>query len=1141
MAIKKTVDGNFAASYTSYAFTEVAGIYPITPSSQMAENIDKFSSEGRLNAFGDSVRVVEMQSEAGAAGMIHGVLQGGSLASTFTSSQGLLLMIPNMYKMAGEMLPGVIHVAARSISTHALSIMGDHQDVYAARQTGFAMLASSSVQDAALLSAVAHLSSLKSSIPFMHFFDGFRTSHELTNVTLLEDHELKELLDKDALEKFRKNSLNPSNPVTRGMAQNDDVYFQATEVRNQFYDKIYDNVSFYMDKVNELTGMKYKPFNYYGEENATRVIVAMGSVCETIRETIDTLNNMGENVGLLEVHLYRPFVIDKFIESLPNSVEKIAVLDRTKEQGSTGEPLYLDVKNAFSNKDVEVIGGRYGLSSKNTTPAQIKAVYDNLKSDMKNNFTIGINDDVTNLSLKVDNKFKISKSCEYLLYGYGSDGMVSASKNIIKLVGENTPYNVQGYFQYDSKKSGGVTVGHLRFNKDKIRSTYYVDNPLIVVCTKDSYLNKYDVLANIKENGKFILNTNKNKEEILDFLDDNIKRKLIDKNISFYTIDADKIANKLGIDGKLSTIFESVIFSLSDLIDYNESKEKLKDLAEENFSKLGPKIVMANQNAIEVASENLVLVEIPDGEYLVIKEELDEDIVLSMNKGLGDKLPVSAFNENPDGTFEGANSKYEKRSISDKVPCYDKENCIQCNLCSLACPHGVIRPFLLDEEEVSNADEKVLDKLLEPMDKNHKDKYKYTISVSIKDCTGCSVCANVCPGKKGNKALSMVDIKSQLDNGEQSNFEYLLNKVKEKKDVNTSLVKGSQFKTPKFEFSGACAGCGETPYIKLLTQLYGDNMIIANATGCSSIYGGSAPSTPYNVPWASSLFEDNAEFGYGILVANTFKRAKLEKLIKETNDDPNQKLFNEWLECKNDFEKSKEIYEKIDFDNTNDEIKELKDHIKKPSVWAIGGDGWAYDIGFGGIDHVLASGEDINILVVDTEVYSNTGGQTSKATKKGSIAAFSYDGKKTNSKDLAKMALTYPNVYVAQVNMGANPNQVLKAFKEAESFEGPSIIIAFSPCISHGIKGGLANRFQYEKDATNCGYFPIFRFDPRVSKLILDHKKADFDSYEDFLMSQKRFKVLSVVNEENASSLIKGNKENAIARFEYYKNLSEKE
>ena len=1141
MAIKKIVDGNYAASYTSYVFTEVAGIYPITPSSQMAENVDKFSTEGRLNAFGSPVRVVEMQSEAGAAGMVHGVLQGGSLATTFTSSQGLLLMIPNMYKMAGEMLPSVIHVAARSISTHALSIMGDHQDIYAARQTGYAILASSSVQDAALLSAVAHLSSIKTSIPFIHFFDGFRTSHELSNVILLEDEELKGLIDKDAVAKFRDNALNPKKPVTRGTAQNDDVYFQATEVRNKYYSNVYDEVLNYMNKINDIAGTDYKPFKYYGCSSAKSVIVSMGSVSETIKETIDVLNETGEEYGLLEVHLFRPFAIDKFVNELPESVKKVAVLDRTKEHGSSGEPLYLDVKNALNDTNIKVIGGRYGLSSKNTTPSQIKAVFDNLNSDMKNSFTIGIDDDVTNLSLECDKKFKISRSCEYLIYGYGSDGMVSASKNIIKTVGETTGLNVQGYFQYDSKKSGSVTVGHLRFSKDKIRSTYYVDNPSLVVCTKESYLNKYDIISSIKKDGVFILNTSKNENEILNTLDDNVKIEILEKNIDFYVIDADKISDKLGIKGKLSTIFESVILSKSELLNYDDVKEKLKDLAQQNFNTFGAEVVIANQNAIEISPSNLKKVEIPKKDYVLIKEYTPDNVVDAMNKRMGDKLKVSAFLESSDGTFEGGNTKYEKRSISEVVPCYDKENCIQCNLCALACPHGVIRPFLLNEEEVSNASENVKDKLLEPMDKDHKEKYKYTISVSINDCTGCSVCANVCPGKKGNKALSMVDINSQIENQEDKRFDYLFNKVSEKEDINIQMVKGTQFRKPKFEFSGACAGCGETPYIKLLTQLFGDNMIIANATGCSSIYGGSAPSTPYTVPWASSLFEDNAEFGYGILVANSYKRTRLENLVRNSSDDKNKEVFEEWLEKKNDFEEAKKIYEKIDFENADSDIKELKDHFKKRSIWSIGGDGWAYDIGFGGIDHVLASGENINILVLDTEVYSNTGGQTSKATKKGSIAAFSADGKKTNSKDLARMALTYPNVYVAQINMGANPNQTLKALREAEAYDGPSIIIAFSPCISHGIKGGLAKRFEYEKEATQTGYFPIFRYNPDLKKFDLDFKKPDFEKYHDFLMSQKRFKVLEIVNKENASRLLEENKENAIERFEYYKKMSEGE
>jgi pyruvate-ferredoxin/flavodoxin oxidoreductase len=1132
-----TIDGNEACSNTAYMFTEVAGIYPITPSSPMAEHLDEWARQGRLNLFNDTVKVVEMQSEAGAAGMVHGSLQTGLLTSTFTASQGLLLMIPNMYKMAGEMLPAVIHVAARSISTHALSIFGDHQDIYAARQTGFVMLASSSVQDAALLSGVAHLSAIKASLPFMHFFDGFRTSHELQKINVLEKEDFKDLIDYEALSNFRNKSLKPKANITRGTAQNDDIYFQSMEVRNKYYNQTADIVNDYMQKINKLAGTNYAPFNYYGDKTASNIIVAMGSVNETIKETIDNLNDNGYKVGLIEVHLYRPFSIKYLEEVLPKTVKKIAVLDRTKEPGSIGEPLYLDVVSALKGRDITIVGGRYGLSSKNTTPCQIKAVYDMLENEPVNNFTIGINDDITNLSLVVDSCYKTSKALEFLIYGYGSDGMISAAKSIITLVGDNTDKYVQGYFQYDSKKSGGVTLGQLRFCDNPIRSTYYVETPKLVVVTKDSYLDDFDCLDKIVKNGIFILNTIKTKEEIIDVLNDDIKKIIVERNIKFYIINAYELARKVGLKNKISTIMESVIVKLSDIVDYDMAKSHMKEIVKEKFFKKGEEIVKANYDAIDNSIQYLEEVIITEYGKEKPNKVDKNDVFEMMRRRMGDELPTSAFEKLPDGTFIGGTTKLEKRAITDIVPSWISSNCIQCNQCSFVCPHAVIRPFLLNQEEYDNAPDYVKNRCIKPLEKNLADHY-FIIGVSVKDCTGCGLCIKTCPGRGGEKALIPKQLDLELKNKEQEIADYLFENVSYKEKLNVNTIKGSQFKEPKFCFHGACAGCGETAYIKLLTQLFGDRMVIANATGCSSIYGASAPSMPYTIPWASSLFEDNAEYGYGMLIASDLMRNRVKKIMEENIENKNKELFNKWLENYDDYQITKEVYENIDYDNAPKELNELKEYIAKRSIWTIGGDGWAYDIGFGGIDHVLASNNNVNILVLDSQVYSNTGGQSSKASPIGSIAAFTASGKTNHRKDLARIAMSYPHVYVAQVNLGSNPMQLIKAMNEAESYNGPSILIAYTPCIAHGIKGGLENCLENEKLATKSGYFPTFRYNPIDGKLTLDSKDVDFDLYEEFLNSQTRYSMLKAINPDKAEELFKLNKEDAIRKYKYYKSLS---
>jgi len=1111
-----TIDGNEACALGSYLFTEIAGIYPITPSSPMPELIDKWSGEEKENIFNDIPKVIEMQSEAGAIGLVHGALQAGSLASTYTASQGLLLMIPNMYKIAGEMLPCTMHVAARSLSTHALSIFGDHQDIYAARATGFCMLASSSVQDAHLLSIISHLSSIKSSLPFMHFFDGFRTSHELNKINILDKSEIKNLIPQKQLQEFRNKALNLNNVVTRGTNQNADIYFQMTESRNKFYNEVPNIVNDYMKQINKIAKTNYKPFNYYGSKNSKKIIIAMGSVCETIKETIDFLN---EEVGLIEVHLYRPFSNRFLLESLPQTVEKIAVLDRTKEAGSIGEPLYLDVLSALKDKNIKIVGGRYGLSSKDTTPGMIKAIYDMLDNP-KNNFTIGINDDVTNLSLPYQD-LKVNDSKEFLIYGYGSDGMVSCSKSIIGIIGSNEKEYVQGYFEYDSKKSGGVTTSHLRFDTKPIKSTYLVNNPSLIVISKDTYLEKFDSISNISENGTILINTSKTDEELLDSLNP-YKAILKKKNITLYKIDANEIASNNNLNRKISMIMEKAILNLSGLIHKEEIDNQLKQYILKKFATKSQKVADDNIKALKDVSKYLKEVKL-DG----FEENLNfvsNDIYTALKHRKGNQLKVSDFKGYEDGTFKHISP--DAQNISEFIPKWINENCIQCAMCSLVCPHGVIRPFLLDEEEYQSSPDFIKEKCKPALGiKNHY----YIIGISAKNCTGCKVCINTCPGLKGNKALVLEKLE---DSNNDQIFDYLVKNIKEKDLVNKQTIKGSQLKKPKFAFHGACSGCGETAYIKLLTQLT-DNLVIANATGCSSIYGGELPNAPYDLPWASSLFEDNAEFGYGIAIGYENARNKIRKIMSSKKDE----LFTKWLENSNDYKITKEIKEKLDYEKYP-ELKPLKEYIEARTVWEIGGDGWAYDIGFSGIDQVLSSGNNINILVLDTQVYSNTGGQSSKATPKSAVAKFASQGKKSSKKDLAKIAMNYPNTYVAQINLGANMMQAIKALIEATNHDGPSIVIAYCPCISHGLKEGLSASIKSEALATKCGYFPIFRYDGTTFNL--DNKNPDFDLYEQFLDSQTRYSMLKTINKEKALELLESNKEEAIRRFEYYKELDKK-
>ena len=1139
----KIMDGNEAAAYASYGFTEVAGIYPITPASPMAELTDKWSSEGKLNFFETPVKVVEMESEAGAAGMVHGSLQAGALTTTYTASQGLLLMIPNMYKIAGEQLPCVIHVAARSLATHALSIFGDHQDIYATRATGFAMLASSSVQQVMDLTGVAHLAAIKGKVPFVNFFDGFRTSHELQKVDVIDTEKLKKLIDQKALDEFRKRAMNPNHPSIRGTAQNEDIYFQATEVRNEYYNKIPDIVNDYMSQISKITGREYKPFNYYGSPNATKVIVAMGSVCETVKETVKYLvHKKNENVGLMEVHLYRPFSAKYFLNELPKTVKKIAVLDRTKEPGASGEPLYLDVVQTIKNVDarVSVYGGRYGLSSKNTTPAMIKGVYDFLDTrDVHTNFTVGILDDITNLSIPYDSEFMLpSDNAEFLIYGYGSDGMVSASKDLMKITGTYTNAYVQGYFQYDSKKSGGVTIANLRFGKNPICSTYYVEKANIIVCTKDSYLRRIKMLEKISDKGVFILNTNKSADEVLAMMSSHDKKILQNKHVKMFIVDASHVASEAGLPGKISTIMETIIFKLGKIVDFDFAVQKIKENLSTKFANKGGNLVEKNIKAIDSALEKLIPVKVP---YVDFDNEIQPkrslfEVIDSME---GDSLPVSSFVKLSNGEFEAGTSKLDKRDSSEMAPCYDPSNCINCNMCSLVCPHGVIRPFLLDEKEVLDAPDSVQRHLVDANIKDHD--LKFTVGVSLPDCTGCSLCSEVCPGKAGAKALVMKMKQELLEDKRDEEYKYLFNEVKEKKDVMpTTTVKGSQFVKPKFEFPGACAGCGETPYLKLLTQLFGDRMIVANATGCSSIYGASTPSMPYSIPWANSLFEDNAEFGFGMRIADKAMKNQIVTLIQNHMDlvkKSEKDVYKAYTETITE-ESAKALLDIID-ETKIDRLIKLKDFIMPKSVWMIGGDGWAYDIGYNGIDHVLANRENVNILVLDTEVYSNTGGQASKSTRPGAVAKFAASGKETAKKNLAKMALSYPHVYVGTISLGANPMQAIKVMKEAEAYDGPSIIIAYAPCIAQGIIKGMKNSIQEEKEATLSGYFPIFHYNPLNKEFKVD-STADFTKYEEFTLGEDRYRSLSKINKE-ADKLLDKNKQDAILTYEYYQSLQNKE
>lgn len=1131
----KIMDGNEACAYASYNFTEVAGIYPITPASTMAELTDQWAAQGKKNYFGSPVKVVQMQSEAGAIGMVHGSLQSGCLSSTYTASQGLLLMIPNMYKIAGELLPCVINVAARSIATHALSILGDHQDIYATRMTGFAMLASSSVQQIMDLTSVAYLSTIEGRVPFVNFFDGFRTSHELQKVEVIDTEEIKYMINYDKLKEFRDNALSPSNPVTRGTNQNDDIYFQMSEARNNYYLKLDDIVNSYMKKIKKLTGRDYKPFNYYGDKEATRVIVAMGSVCETIKETVDYLNKNDEKVGLIEVHLYRPFSSKYLLNVLPKSVQGIAVLDRTKEAGASGEPLYLDVVKVIkeaSLDDIKVLGGRYGLSSKNTTPKEIKAVYDFLlDEDNFNGFTIGIHDDVTNLSLEVDEDFHIeNKALEFLVYGFGSDGMVSACKDIMKITGNHTNAFVQGYFQYDSKKSGGVTKCHLRFDDQEIRATYYVENPSLVVCTRDDYLQKFDVLKGIKENGTFILVTSKTKEEVINYIPASVKNTIVENNIKFYIIDAYNLARENGLNNKISSIVEAVMFKLGKMIKYDFAISKMKESIEKKFTYSSNNLVEKNIHVIDQAINILEEVVLEEKEYKEISQK-ERSVFEIIDSKEGDSLPVSAFINKPDGTTAPGLSKIEKRKITDIAPCFLKENCIECNLCSFVCPHGVIRPYLLNEKEVGNSPEKVKENVIPAIGSEHK----FTIGVASDHCTGCSLCEQVCPGKKGQKALVMKKIED-LSTG-QEEFDYL--EQTEEKGVDDKTVKGSQFARPRFEFPGACAGCGETAYLKLLTQLFKDRLVIANATGCSSIYGASSPVTPYSIPWANSLFEDNAEFGMGMKIADQVIKERIRNIIKE-NLDRCGTDYDIFLNYLNDmsYENAKKVYDILD-QSSLDELKPLKQFIMPRTYFIVGGDGWAYDIGYSGIDHVLSTNENVNILVLDTELYSNTGGQVSKSSRKGSVSQFAYSGKKNAKKDLAKMALAYPTAYVAAINLGANPMHTLKILKEAEAYEGTSIIIAYAPCIAHKIVEGMRT-INEEKKATKSGYFPLFHYNPEEKKFYLD-SNADFDLYYEFLLGEDRYKKVKVFNKENAEQLLEENKQEAIKRYDYFKDLNYKD
>ena len=1167
----KTMDGNEAAAYVSYAFTEVAAIYPITPSSPMAEHIDEWSAKGKKNIFGQRVRLVEMQSEAGAVGAVHGSLEAGALTTSYTASQGLLLMLPTMYRIAGQLKPAVLHVTSRTVGTHALSIFGDHSDVMACRQTGFGMLSTSSVQEVMDLSGVAHLSAIKGRVPFLHFFDGFRISHEIQKIECLEYDDLAKLVDKNALKEFRKNSLNPERPVQRSTVQNPDIFFQAREASNKFYNEIPTIVENYMNEINKITGRSYRLFNYYGAPDAERIIIAMGSVCGPIEETIDYLNSKGEKVGLVQVHLYRPFSVTHFLKVVPETVKAIAVLDRTKEPGAVAEPLYEDVCASYINNDKrpKLYAGRYGLSSKDTTPAQIVSVFENLKKETpKNNFTIGIVDDVTNLSLEIGEELDVvpkgTISCKF--WGLGSDGTVGANKNSIKIIGDYTDMYAQAYFSYDSKKSGGVTQSHLRFGKEPIRSSYLVKKADFVACHKASYIDNYDIVSDLKDGKTFLLNCRWNKEELEERLPKAMKKYIYDHNIKFYTIDATGIAKEIGLGNRINTVLQAAFFKLANIIPIEDAVAHMKKMIYKSYSKKGDKILNMNYAAVDKGVEGLVEIKIPSSWGNAIKEEKAEttglpdyikNILIPINAQEGDKLPVSIFSGREDGTVPLGTSAYEKRGIAVDVPVWNIDNCIQCNQCSFVCPHASIRPFLANEEETKSAPEGF--KLKKAVGKGFEN-LNYRIQVDVLDCTGCGVCAETCPAK--GKALKMEPAETQKQ--EMDNWYYGLSLSKKENPSNINTVKGSQFEKPLLEFSGACAGCGETPYAKVITQLYGDRMYLASATGCLQAWGAAAPCVPYTTnsdghgpAWSNSLFENNAEFSLGMCLAVKQQRenlkSKLEKIFDLTEDKLVKKAIKEWSDNYNNGKTSKLLSRNLISSLENlkvdgevkefvDEILNNKEHLVKKSMWMYGGDGWAYDIGFGGLDHVLSSGEDVNVIVLDTEVYSNTGGQSSKATPLGAVAQFVASGKRIQKKDLGMIAMSYGHVYVAQVAMGANQNQFLKAVEEAENYPGPALIIAYAPCISHGLKGGMSTSQLEQKRAVEAGYWHLYRHNPMLkckgeNPFVLDSKEPK-GNFKEFLLGEARYSSLQRTFPEAAEELFETAEKYAREKYEKYKKLA---
>ena len=1165
----KTMDGNEAAAYVSYAFTEVATIYPITPSSPMADHVDDWSAHGKKNLFGQPVKLVELQAESGACGAMHGALETGSLATTYTASQGLMLMIPPMFRIAGSMLPGVMHVAARTVGTHSISIFGDHSDAMACRQTGFAMLASGSVQECMDLGAVAHLSAIKGSIPFMHFFDGFRTSHELQKIEVLDYEDLRELVDWDAVDAFRDHSLNSEHPSIRSTLQNPDTFFQSREANNSAYAALPGIVQKYMDSINTLTGKNYRIFNYYGAPDAERVVIAMGSVCDTLTEVVDYLVARGEKVGFIQVHLYRPFSAEHLIAALPGSVKCISVLDRTKEPGSAGEPLYEDVCTALANSafsGVSVIGGRYGLSSKDTTPAQMKAVFDNMKGERKNHFTVGINDDVTHLSLPVGENIVTSGrsviSCKF--WGLGSDGTVGANKNSIKIIGDNTDQYAQAYFEYDSKKSGGVTKSHLRFGHEPIRSAYYVTMADFVACHKQSYIKTYDIVSEIKEGGTFLLNTEWKGDELTEHLPSRVKRLLAQRHIHFYTIDATEIAQELGLGNRTNSVLQSAFFKLSGIMPIDEAVRLMKEAVVRSYGKKGEKVVNMNFAAIDAGVNNIRRIDVP-AEWAELTDELRSidptlpkyirEIQIPVNNQYGDLIPVSAFMDYADGVTPVETSKYEKRGIADNVPQWLPENCIGCNLCSLVCPHAAIRPFLFTAEEAAAAPEGCVTK--RALGKG-MENYSYRIQVDPLDCQGCSSCANVCPAK--NKALVMKPLGSQMH--EQANWDHCLTLSEKANPMDKFSVRGSQFQRPLYEFNGSCAGCGEAPYMKLMTQLYGDRMYVADATGCTYVVGSSTPSFPYaknsrghGPAPSNSLFENNAEYSLGMCLSVEQMRNQVKTkagLAAESTSDAELKAALEaWLD-KGDGDETREVSEalKLALAKTEDSsepvefLRKRTDALVKKIMWMYGGDGWAYDIGYGGLDHVLASGVDVNILVVDTEVYSNTGGQASKATPIGAVAQFANAGKATAKKDLGRIAMAYDGVYVAKVAMGASPAQLLTALKEAVEHKGPSLIIAYAPCINHGIVNGMGVAQAEEKKAVECGYWPLFRYIPEnidkgLNPFVLDSGEPN-GKLREFMMGEVRFASLTRTFPEIAERLFADAERQCDARYKGYKALAGK-